>query len=58
MLDDRRSLVLEALVEEYIRSGEPVSSRIISLMPFRNLIQGVNARSRMAMTKCPIPATC
>ena len=29
MLDDRRSLVLEALVEEYIRSGEPVSSQAI-----------------------------
>jgi heat-inducible transcriptional repressor len=29
MLDDRRSRVLEALVEEYIRTGEPVSSRAI-----------------------------
>lgn len=29
MLDDRRSLVLQALVEEYIRSGEPVSSQAI-----------------------------
>jgi heat-inducible transcriptional repressor len=29
MLDERRSRVLEALVEEYIRSGEPVSSRAI-----------------------------
>ena len=26
MLDDRRSTVLKALVEEYIRTGEPVSS--------------------------------
>ncbi len=29
MLDVRRSRVLEALVEEYIRTGEPVSSRAI-----------------------------
>jgi heat-inducible transcriptional repressor len=29
MLDERRSLVLQALVEEYIRSGEPVSSQAI-----------------------------
>jgi heat-inducible transcriptional repressor len=29
MLDDRRSVVLQALVEEYIRSGEPVSSQAI-----------------------------
>ena len=29
MLDDRRSVVLQALVEEYIGSGEPVSSRAI-----------------------------
>lgn len=29
MLDDRPSRVLEALVEEYIRTGEPVSSRVI-----------------------------
>jgi heat-inducible transcriptional repressor len=29
MLDDRRSVVLQALVEEYIRTGQPVSSRSI-----------------------------
>ncbi len=29
MLDDRRSQVLKALVEEYIRSGEPVSSQAV-----------------------------
>ncbi len=29
MLDDRRSVVLQALVEEYIRTGEPVSSQAI-----------------------------
>jgi heat-inducible transcriptional repressor len=29
MLDDRKSLVLQALVEEYIRTGEPVSSQAI-----------------------------
>ncbi len=29
MLDDRRSQVLKALVEEYIRTGEPVSSQTI-----------------------------
>lgn len=29
MLDDRRSQVLKALVEEYIRTGEPVSSQSI-----------------------------
>jgi heat-inducible transcriptional repressor len=29
MLDDRKSSVLRALVEEYIRSGEPVSSQAI-----------------------------
>jgi len=29
MLDDRKSLVLQALVEEYIRTGEPVSSRAV-----------------------------
>ncbi len=29
MLDDRRSIVLEALVEEYIRTGQPVSSRAV-----------------------------
>ncbi len=29
MLDDRRALVLQALVEEYIRTGQPVSSRAI-----------------------------
>ena len=29
MLDDRRSVVLQALVEEYIRTGQPVSSRAI-----------------------------
>lgn len=29
MLDDRKSLVLQALVEEYIRTGEPVSSAAI-----------------------------
>lgn len=29
MLDDRRSIVLQALVEEYIRTGEPVSSRAV-----------------------------
>ncbi len=29
MLDDRKSLVLQALVEEYIRTGEPVSSRTV-----------------------------
>jgi heat-inducible transcriptional repressor len=29
MLDDRKSLVLQALVEEYIRTGEPVSSHAI-----------------------------
>jgi heat-inducible transcriptional repressor len=29
MLDDRKSVILRALVEEYIRTGEPVSSRAI-----------------------------
>ena len=29
MLDDRRSVVLQALVEEYIRSGQPVSSTAV-----------------------------
>jgi len=29
MLDDRRSKVLQALIEEYIRTGEPVSSRAV-----------------------------
>ena len=29
MLDDRRSVVLQALVEEYISTGEPVSSNAI-----------------------------
>lgn len=29
MLDDRKSLVLQALVEEYIRTGEPVSSQAV-----------------------------
>ncbi len=29
MLDDRRSRVLKALVEEYIRTGEPVSSQTV-----------------------------
>jgi heat-inducible transcriptional repressor len=29
MLDDRRSIVLRALVEEYIRTGQPVSSRAV-----------------------------
>lgn len=29
MLDDRRSVVLQALVEEYIRTGQPVSSRAV-----------------------------
>ncbi len=29
MLDDRRSVVLQALVEEYISTGEPVSSKAI-----------------------------
>jgi len=29
MLDERRSRVLETLVEEYIRTGEPVSSRAV-----------------------------
>lgn len=29
MLDDRRSQVLKALVEEYIRVGEPVSSQVV-----------------------------
>ncbi|RLE12737.1 MAG: heat-inducible transcriptional repressor HrcA, partial [Actinobacteria bacterium] len=29
MLDDRRSQVLKALVEEYILTGEPVSSQSI-----------------------------
>jgi len=29
MLDDRKALVLQALVEEYIRTGEPVSSRAV-----------------------------
>jgi heat-inducible transcriptional repressor len=29
MLDDRRSIVLQALVEEYIRTGQPVSSRAV-----------------------------
>ncbi|MCL1692523.1 MAG: heat-inducible transcriptional repressor HrcA [Actinomycetia bacterium] len=29
MLDDRKARVLQALVEEYIRTGEPVSSRMI-----------------------------
>jgi heat-inducible transcriptional repressor len=29
MLDERRSLVLQALVEEYIRTGQPVSSQAV-----------------------------
>ncbi len=29
MLDDRRSVVLKALIEEYIRTGEPVSSQTV-----------------------------
>ena len=29
MLDDRKARVLQALVEEYIRTGEPVSSQVI-----------------------------
>jgi len=29
MLDDRRAIVLQALVEEYIRTGQPVSSRAV-----------------------------
>lgn len=29
MIDDRKALVLQALVEEYIRTGEPVSSQAI-----------------------------
>jgi heat-inducible transcriptional repressor len=29
MLDDRRSIVLQTLVEEYIRTGQPVSSRAV-----------------------------
>lgn len=29
MLDDRRSAVLKALIEEYIRTGEPVSSQTV-----------------------------
>jgi heat-inducible transcriptional repressor len=29
MLDDRKSVILRALVEEYIRTGEPVSSRAV-----------------------------
>jgi heat-inducible transcriptional repressor len=29
MLDDRRSIVLQAMVEEYIRTGQPVSSRAV-----------------------------
>ena len=29
MLDDRKSVILQALVEEYIRTGEPVSSRAV-----------------------------
>ena len=29
MLDDRRSRVLKALIEEYIRTGEPVSSQCV-----------------------------
>lgn len=29
MLDDRRSVVLQTLVEEYIRTGQPVSSRAV-----------------------------
>jgi heat-inducible transcriptional repressor len=29
MLDDRRSIVLQALIEEYIRTGQPVSSRAV-----------------------------
>ena len=29
MLDDRKSQVLKALVEEYIRTGEPVSSQAV-----------------------------
>jgi len=29
MLDDRRARVLQALVEEYIRTGQPVSSRVV-----------------------------
>ena len=29
MLDDRKSRVLKALVEEYIRTGEPVSSQTV-----------------------------
>ena len=29
MLDDRRSQILRALIEEYIRTGEPVSSQAV-----------------------------
>jgi heat-inducible transcriptional repressor len=29
VLDDRKSVILQALVEEYIRTGEPVSSRAV-----------------------------
>jgi len=29
MLDDRRSVILKALIEEYIRTGEPVSSQTV-----------------------------
>jgi heat-inducible transcriptional repressor len=29
MLDDRRSIVLQSMVEEYIRTGQPVSSRAV-----------------------------
>lgn len=29
MLDDRRSIILQSLVEEYIRTGQPVSSRAV-----------------------------
>jgi heat-inducible transcriptional repressor len=29
MLDDRRAIVLQALIEEYIRTGQPVSSRAV-----------------------------
>ena len=29
MLEDRRSEILRALVEEHIRTGEPVSSRVV-----------------------------
>ena len=29
MLDDRKSRILQSLIEEYIRTGEPVSSQTI-----------------------------